>query len=1121
MTPLRGEELRNIKTFPQLVRYLREDLEWPIEQEDFDELTFDYAPEELGLDEKAAAKVREIKQLRPLVTGQPWGIFFVNFEPKKLPIGVLRRILRALVIKKRASASKSQMAAWQLHDLLFISAYGESGHRDLTFAHFSDDRGMGDLPALRVLGWDDEDTVFHLADAHKTLKEKLRWPAGVSDLETWRKTWSGAFKLGLGEAVATSKDLAIRLADLAMAIRKRANRILQFESDAGPLRRLHSAFRAALIHDLTEDDFADMYAQTIAYGLLSARISRASGALVADDITHMVPVTNPFLKDLLETFLRAGGRKGGIDFDELGINEIVQTLRAANMEAVLRDFDDRNPQEDPVIHFYELFLKEYDPKKRMQRGVFYTPRPVVSFIIRSVDEILRRDFGLQDGLADTTTWGEIANRHAQLTVPEGTSRDAPFVQILDPAVGTGTFLVEAIELIYETMCAKWRKSGHLELETPNLWNEYVSKHLLPRLYGFELMMAPYAIAHMKIGLKLASTGYKFRSDQRLRVYLTNSLEPPQGTARQYEFLAPALAHEAEAVERVKRSQPATIVVGNPPYSSSTFEGDWIIDLLSAYKRDLNEKKADLNREEWKFFRYSEHVIAKNHAGVFGFISNRSYLDGVAMRRMRQHLTSTYNKVSVVDLHGDVKGRVVESQSGTDENVFEIKQGVAITLGTRSPGCSPTAVTYSSATGPRSRKFDLLLQHSARTLKSQRLDPSDPYFLWTPNQGKPDGAYQAGIPITSLFRAYCSGIQTKRDALTIHYDPSSLVTTVREFCKLTPAAARKQFDLAPDGRDWTIAAAQADLRDHNCDNSYVTGMLYRPFDVRFTFWTGRTKGFLAYPRREVMQHMVGGSNIGIIFNRQITGASVSHFLVTRLPSCHGTFYLGNRGQDYLAPLYLRDDAHLRTTKGPDAGKIPNLDRETLDALLGGLPIRFDSMAAGGLTSTFGPEHVLHYVYAIFHSNAYRSANDEALRIDFPKIPRCKNPELFRALCGLGGELVGLHLLESIDPQRRITRFSGRGDPNVAAGYPTFLNGKAMVNPLRWFEDVSQNVWEFRIGGYQVCEKWLKDRRGRTLSQDDIDHYQKVIMAISGTIRLMSEIDKVIDSHGGWPGAFATN
>ncbi len=345
------ERLRSIKTFPSLVKYLRDELDWPIETDDFEELTFDYEPEELGIDIKTAAKIEEIKQLRPLENGQLWGIFFVKFEPKRLPVVALRRILGSLVMKKRASARKAERAAWHLNDLLFISNYGESDGRQITFAQFSENGLKGDLPVLRVLGWDDADTALHIDHVHNELREKLRWPEDTSDHLDWRSRWSSVFSLRHREVIETSKALSERLAKIAADIRKRVNTILRLETDQGPIRKLQTDFRKALIHDLSDDDFADMYAQTITYGLLTARVSRPAG-LIAENVTDMVPITNPFLRDLLSTFLTIGGRKGKLDFDEVGINDVVQLLRDTNMEAVLRDFGDRKPEEDPVIFFY-------------------------------------------------------------------------------------------------------------------------------------------------------------------------------------------------------------------------------------------------------------------------------------------------------------------------------------------------------------------------------------------------------------------------------------------------------------------------------------------------------------------------------------------------------------------------------------------------------------------------------------------------------------------------------------------------------------------------------------------------------------------------------------------------
>lgn len=434
-------QLREIRTFRQLVAYLRDEMGWPIGSDDFEDLTFEYTPEELGINAKSAAKIQEIKRLRPLSPRQPWGIFFVKFEPKRLPVVALRRILSQVALKKRASANSAERAAWAADDLLFVSNYGEGDERRIALAHFSAAQDGHDLPTLKVLGWDNLDTPLHLDAVARELSQHLAWPKNDADIEAWREQWRAAFTLRHREVITTSKELSIRLAELARAIRDRIKTALAIETERGPLRKLIKAFQEALVHDLDADGFADMYAQTIAYGLLSSRITDPNRKTADDFAGHMR--TNPFLRELMETFLKVGGRRGraggpGIDFDELGVSEVVELLDGANMEAVVRDFGDKNPQEDPVIHFYELFLKEYDAKKRMQRGVFYTPRPVVSYIVRSVDELLRTEFSLEDGLADTSTWGEMARRHKDLKIPESISPEQDFVQILDPACGTGT-----------------------------------------------------------------------------------------------------------------------------------------------------------------------------------------------------------------------------------------------------------------------------------------------------------------------------------------------------------------------------------------------------------------------------------------------------------------------------------------------------------------------------------------------------------------------------------------------------------------------------------------------------------------------------------------------------------
>ena len=370
MTSDHRRALAGIKRFDQLVAFLRDEMGWPIDREDFEELTFEYTPDELGIDTHNAAKIQDIKRLRPLATNQPWGVFFVKFEPKRLPVTALRSILGRVAVKKRASANSAERQAWEVEDLLFVSNYGEGQARQISFAHFAAPAGSRELPTLKVLGWDDRDTALHLDQVAQELTERLAWPEDEDDVDRWREQWRSAFTLRHREVIQTSQDLSLRLADLARAIRDGIRSALTIETEKGRITRLMKDFQEALMRDLDPEGFADMVAQTIAYGLLSARISdRPDEGTASDLASHMR--TNPLLGELMETF-QVGDSAAEIDFDELGVSEVKELLDRAKMEEVLRDFGDRNRWEDPVIHFYESFLAEYDYQKKVERGVFYT-----------------------------------------------------------------------------------------------------------------------------------------------------------------------------------------------------------------------------------------------------------------------------------------------------------------------------------------------------------------------------------------------------------------------------------------------------------------------------------------------------------------------------------------------------------------------------------------------------------------------------------------------------------------------------------------------------------------------------------------------------------------------------
>jgi predicted helicase len=1127
-----SENLRQIASFKELITYLEKELDWPLQQYDFEDLTFEYTPEELGLCEEEIAKIRTIHQLRPIQDNQPWGIFFIEFDRKRLPVVALRRILNRLVIKQRASATNSTRASWEMSDLLFVSSFGAEERSQISFVHFSEDKEGEGLPILRVLEWDTDNTVSRLNHVVGTLKRKLSWPDDPNDTISWRKNWSSAFKLRPREVITTSKLLAIRLADLARDIRENANAVLRSESDKGPWRVMMNSFQKALIHDLKEDDFADMIAQTITYGLLTASISKQDG-LVPDSMVDMVPVTNPFLKNLLETFLMMGGRnrkKGkpntGIDFDELEINEVVQLLRNANMEAVKLDFGDRNPNEDPVIHFFELFLTEYDAEKRMKRGVFYTPRPVVSFIVRSVDEMLRTEFGLKYGLADTTTWGEMVERNKEIQIPKGTSPDQAFVQILDPATGTGTFLVEVINMIYDTLTNKWKDEGKKEQEIENLWNNYVPKHLLPRLHGYELMMAPYAIAHMKIGLELERTGYRFGDDERARIYLTNSLE--DGTDQLVLVgILQALAHEAEAVNEIKRFQRFTVIIGNPPYSVTSSNSNPFIDnLMLDYKRHVSGEHGlvALSDDYLKFIRLSQQLLLLTGCGVCGMITNHSYLRGVIHRGVRRELFGMFRSIHILDLHGDSNVGESPPQGQANINVFDIQQGVSIAINSSfDNGKHETVVSHTDYWGTRSDKYALLSEMELSDIKWTQLQPHSPSFFFIPFDETNLDEYSQFPSLTELMPVSSCGIKTHRDSFLIDFNKSGVLARFEDVASEDDLTVLRQRYQVRDTPHWKFKDAQKKIATSDVA-PFIREITYRPFDNRWIYYNPLIieKGDSKYPTLRHMLH----ENIGLLASRIQAAGACNAIFVTRMLAEMKTAEATRSCTIF--PLFLADEDHESSQHSFGLfQRETNLDSSLLRQMAQnlGLTKSDDERLSQGIS----PEDILSYAYAVFYSPGYRDRYSEFLKNDFPRLPLTSNLSLYRLLVGLGKELVALHLIESPKLNDYITRPDGSGDFHVEKA--TFSNNTIWIDKAKThgFRGVPEEVWKFQIGGYQVCAKWLKDRQakggknprqGRVLTEEDINHYQKIVVAISETIRIMKEIDEVIEEHGGWPDAFVT-
>lgn len=1127
--------VRKIRRFNQLIAFLRERMDWPIESDDFEDWTFDYTAEELGIDSRNAAKIQEIKRMRPLTANQPWGIFFVKFEPKRLPVVALRRILSQVTLKKRASSNRAERQAWAADDLLFISNYGAGDARQISFAHFAPPRDGRDLPTLKVLSWNEGSAALRLDAVAADLTDRLAWPADEEAVDSWREQWRSAFTLRHREVITTARALAVRLAALAGAIRGRVSDVLAIESARGPVTKLMKAFREALLHDLSADDFADMYAQTIAYGLLSTRIADPRRKSTDDLAGHVH--TSPFLSALLDTFLKVGGRQrrgqGGIDFDELGASEVVELIDSANMEAVVRDFGDRNPREDPVIHFYELFLKEYDAAKRMQRGVFYTPRPVVSYIVRSIHALLRSEFGLADGLADTTTWTQMADRLDGTTIPEDVPPEQDFVQILDPATGTGTFLVEVIDVIYRTLRAKWQGAGHDESGIAELWNEYVPRHLLTRLHGYEILMAPYAIAHLKIGLKLYETGYRFASDERARVYLTNALEPAHEQLRLPDV--DALAREAEAVDEAKRSGRFTVVLGNPPYSGhSANKGEWIRDLLrsggaesyfAVDGKPLNERNPKwLNDDYVKFLRFAQWTIDRAGRGVLGFITNHSYLDNPTFRGMRESLIESFPRMFLLDLHGNAKKKERTPDGGKDENVFDIQQGVAVGLFVkpveRRAQRRRSQCRHADLWGPRepeargAGKYAMLGDTDVASTEWNLLSPRPPLRLFVPRDDALHEEYEAGWKLTDIFPLHSVGIVTARDKLAIQWTEADMEQIVEDFAARTAEDARTFYDLGKDARDWKVHLAQEDV---HAGTGRVCPILYRPFDIRYTFYTGTSRGFICMPRPKVMQHMLAGENLGLASTRSTEiGDGWEHVFVCRSVIQHHTVSL--KEVNHLFPLYTLPAELL----GNSEERQPNLAPSCTSQLESVVGHEFHPRGAGNGTDAFGPADVLHYLYAVLHSPGYRRRYADFLRSDFPRVPRPGSGGLFADLGRLGARLVRLHLLDvrsadaavafPVDGGNTVERV--RHTPPEPDGHDA---GRVWINRAQYFTGVTSEDYGFAIGGYRPAEKWLKDRKGRPLSSEDITTYCTMVAALAETRRI-GEIDAVIAKYGGWPAAF---
>ncbi len=892
------------------------------------------------------------------------------------------------------------------------------------------------------------------------------------------------------QPITTPKDLSERAAKLAHIIRDTIVEAFEKERASQDLKDLRDAFAEVLIPDLNKPEkvaeFADMYAQTIVYGLFAARVNhKGPGPFQRLGASREIPKTNPFLKKLFDSITGSSlDEEPYVDF----VDDLVQILANTDMEKVLENFGKRTKQEDPIVHFYETFLAAYDPKTREKRGVYYTPEPVVQYIVKSVDHILKTRFGLEGGLAHTADIVEYDREEAFLDEQGRPDRskllkvvaeERPKVLILDPACGTGTFLYAVMDHIRD----EFMKRGDA-----GLWSAYVRDHLLPRLFGFELLMAPYAVAHFKLGMQLAGYDlpkeqqkqwqYDFKGDERLGIYLTNTLDEAPSEWQKLFGAYRILSEEANAASRVKRDLPIMVVLGNPPYSGHSANSSWetvgkkkklnfIGQLLQDYYfldgKPLGEKNPKWLQDDYvKFIRWGQWRIEHTGSGVLALITNHGYLDNPTFRGMRQHLMSTFNEIYILDLHGNSKKRECSPDGSQDKNVFDIMPGVSIGIFIKLKNKKDTAKMYHAELwGLREHKYEVLSKQDVQNTTWNILSPDSPFYLFVPRDKGVSSEFLSEIKLTEIFQTNVLGFQTHRDHFSVDFEKDNIHKKMRDFCNasISDDVLREQYDLK-DNRDWKLHNARGKLQICSNWEQHIINCLYRPFDWRPCFFN---EIIMDFPRRELLDNVLWHNNICLLSSRQQAVAGYRHCWVSDVPANDCVISTTSREANQVFPLYVYPDSKNQSRflekayslPGPN-GRIPNLNPDFVSAFASRLGLKFVSDGHGDLVATFGPEDIFDYIYAVFHSPTYRQRYAEFLKIDFPRVPLTSNLELFRKLCILGEELVALHLLESPQLTQLLTRYPVAGDNIVEKGFPKFVvydegkPGYVYINKTQYFE-----------------------------------------------------------------------
>ena len=869
------------------------------------------------------------------------------------------------------------------------------------------------------------------------------------------------------EGIGQSQELALALAARSKLLRDHLGEelVLQHkEHSEGRLYGLYQIFRDQVFHELTLKEFADAFAQMLAYGLFLAKINSGDTTVNLQNAREFIPGSFRLIHELID-FLTDLERPEYRDVRWV-VEEVLSIVNGLDMAAIHEDLSFRGRkaiscrvragdekehrlfERDPFIYFYEDYLKSYDKVTRKARGVYYTPPPVVNFIVRAIDDILKSGFGIEDGLAD----------HRQVTV-------------LDFACGTGTFLLEVFERIFEQIGGA--DSGHADL--------IVREHLLRNIFGFEYLIAPYTIAHLKLSQYLKDKGHPLAGDDRLKIFLTNTLEPIEP---QSNLLVPAITGEVEAAQQVK-DQPILVITGNPPYSGySKNNGEWITSKIDDYKyvdgSHFGERKHWLQDDYVKFIRFAQYKMKEVPKGVIALITNHSWISNPTFRGMRQSLLNDFHQIHIIDLHGSSKPRETVPDNFRNESVFDIMKGVAVSLFVKNEDLE-RGVWHGDVWGRRLEKYQFCAESNYRDAAPEQIEPESPFYFFLPHSS--DKEWQGFKSLDSIFSSQSVGMLTARDKLNVAFSGTQLLRRLRRFVTLDIEDARAEFGLRTDTRDWKISSAQHDLRSTKINPEKLIQVAYRPFDQRFVYYTGNSKGLIGQPARTLFRSMQS-CPLALGTVKRVEEGEFRHALVcSNLPDGH---CVSSKETTHIFPLYRPDD---NSTEGKVVENFTADFRMDLDA---------------HYNYHFTAEEVLGYIYGVLHTPTYRRNYAEFLRIDYPRIPFPANADGFEKLSTLGWALVQAHLLHDLS-RRGLADYQGRGDHKVESVRYVAEEGAIHINRKQRFEPVPQEVWEFHVGGYKVLDNYLKSRKGRTLTLDEIGHVARVADSLAFTIDQMAAID----------------